>query len=208
MPESNRVSNTAGIFLIILPSSGETELRTVLVLGKEEKVGQADGSTFSKPKMWGLPKGRMKDDDENVIATALREFQEETGIVDVTREMINVELSVTEKESSLRPGSSEHHKTFFMVMVDHVPRIGVPTDPKIEKAQIFSLSELPTTGGVKLAKSHARAMGTLLEKHQSQLLAAGVHPMVLAMCEVSLAHRPETNKPDDEDEKSNRRNKR
>jgi len=194
MPEPVRISNTAGIFLVILPSQGETELRTVLVLDKEEAVKQNDGTLFPKPRMWVLPKGRMKPEDEDVVATALRESWEETGIADITREKINVELSVTEEEQSLRPGSDVHRKTFFLVMIDRVPKIGVPVDPKIERVQVFSLSELPMSGGAKLAKSHARAMGALLSKCQPQLLAAGVHPMVLAMCEASLLPRLENDR--------------
>ncbi len=205
--EAIRISNTAGIFLVILPSSGETEVKTVLVLGKSELVEQSNGTVFSKPRMWGLPKGRMKSDtDEDVVTTALREFQEETGITEISKGMINWELSVTEKECSLRPGSDEHHKTFFLVVMKKTPKIGIPVDPKIEKAQIFSISELPITGGTKLAKSHARAMSALLEKCRPQLLAEGVHPMVLAMCEVGLSHKPGENKPDDE--KNNFRNQR
>ena len=205
--ETVHISNTAGIFLVILPSPGEMEMRTVLVLGKAELVEQADGTVFSKPRMWGLPKGRMKSDaDQDVIATALREFREETGITEIATEMIDSELSVTEKEQSLRPGSDEHHKTFFLAVMNKTPKIGIPIDPKIERVQIFSISDLPVTGGTKLAKSHARAMSALLEKCRPRLLEEGIHPMVLAMCEVELSHKPGENKPDDE--KKNFRNQR
>jgi 8-oxo-dGTP pyrophosphatase MutT (NUDIX family) len=207
--ETIRISNTAGIFLVILPSPGEMEVRTVLVLGKSELVEQADGTIFSKPRMWGLPKGRMKPDiDEDVVATALRELWEETGIIDISREMLSAELSATEKEKSLRPGSDEHNKTFFLAVMKNMPKIGVPVDPKIEKAQIFSLSELPISGGTKLAKSHARAMSVLWEKCQPRLLAEGVNPMVLAMCDVNLSYKPGESKSDPDEEKNNFRNQR
>lgn len=56
----------------------------LLVLEREKKVEFSSGEGFVKPSKWGFPGGRSECCDEDEIAVAKREVEEETGIwVDV-----------------------------------------------------------------------------------------------------------------------------
>lgn len=174
------VSNTAGVLLLAL----EPSPAVLLVLNRAEEVPQSDGMVFSKPRMWGIPKGRSKVQDEDVAGIALREFYEETGIK-LDRALVGKRTPVFEDVPSLRPGSDRHRKTFFLAILGQAPTIGKPIDEKIEQVRWFSLGNLPSCGkiffGATLAKSHARLMADLFIGSFYELEGLGIRVMEALM---------------------------
>ena len=95
------VSYSAGVAYILVKNK---EPRLLLVLQKAgEKNTQKTGGVFIEEKVWKMPMGHFdREEDEDLAATALREFEEEAGLT-FDKKLIDQNLFVPLRISSERP---------------------------------------------------------------------------------------------------------
>lgn len=156
-PEAG-VSYSAGVAYIF---TGGTVPELLLVLQHAgEKNIQKLGGFFTEERSWKMPMGHFDSNtDATPIATAKREFEEETGFA-LSERAIDPELSVAIRIPSERPGAEFHEDIFYMVVSDKKPRATktVLRDKVVECAEWFPLSALPSGDG-KNDKAASMAFG-------------------------------------------------
>lgn len=163
------VSYSAGVAYIWLKSK---EPQLLLVLQKAgEKNTQKAGGVFVEEKVWKMPMGHFDPaKDDGLIATAHREFGEESGLT-FDKILIDPELSVSLRINSERPGAEFHEDRFFLVVSDKEPgpEVGLERDEAIEKAKFFPLKGLPDG---KTERSEGAALSWGHRKKFTKLLVA------------------------------------
>jgi len=160
------VSYSAGV-ACISTASGKPELLLVLQRAGE-KNAQKTGGVFVEEKVWKMPMGHFDPEkDKNLAATALREFEEESGF-SFDENLINEELSVALRISSERPGAQFHEDKFFLVIAENgLKPAEVKRDEVIEGARFFPLKSLPDgkslgSEGAALSWGHRKKLMKLL----------------------------------------------
>lgn len=152
------VSYSAGVAFVSL----ETKIPSLLLVLQHagEKNLQKQGGFFVEERTWKMPMGHFDAlNDVSLEATALREFAEETGFA-IPKTALDMELSVSIRIPSERPGAEFHEDVFFLVVADKKPRgaKGVERDKVVECVEWFPLSKLPSGEGEK-DKGAAMAFG-------------------------------------------------
>jgi 8-oxo-dGTP pyrophosphatase MutT (NUDIX family) len=168
IPEDS-VSYSAGVAYIKF-EKGDPQLLLVLQRPGEKNV-QKTGGVFVEEKVWKMPMGHFDPQkDESLVATAHREFEEESGLT-FGEELIEPELSVSIRIPSERPGAQFHEDRFFLVVTEEEPKpaAGSERDEAIEKAKFFGLKNLPDG---RSAKSEGAALSWGHRKKLTKLLAA------------------------------------
>ncbi len=161
------VSYSAGVAYILVKNK---EPHLLLVLQKAgEKNAQKTGGVFIEAKVWKMPMGHFDPGkDKDLVATALREFEEEAGLT-FDKKLIDQNLSVSLRISSERPGAQFHEDRFFLVVTEEElkPADGIIRDEAIEKAKFFLLKGLPDgmteeSEGATLSWGHRKKLMKLL----------------------------------------------
>jgi|GEM_PF-3035024 len=161
------VSYSAGLAYIRLNNK---EPQLLLVLQKAgEKNAQKTGEVFIEEKVWKMPMGHFDaGKDGNLVATAHREFEEESGLT-FDKKLIDPALSVALRIPSERPGAQFHEDRFFLIVTEEElkPADGTVRDEAIEKAKFFSLKRLPDgktieSEGAALSWGHRKKLMKLL----------------------------------------------
>lgn len=176
------VSYSAGVAYFYYVTPHTPELFLVLQKAGEENP-QKSGGVFLEKRTWKMPMGHFDPlHDKDVIDTALREFREESGL-QLSREMIRPELSVSLRIPSERPDAEFHEDVFFCVIgkerFDEAH--SGERDERIETTQFFPLDRLPTgvgkeSRGAEMAHGHRKKLAKLL-------LACAKNPQVKAILE-------------------------
>jgi 8-oxo-dGTP pyrophosphatase MutT (NUDIX family) len=160
------ISYSAGVAYIW---KRENDPRLLLVLHKAgEKNIQKTGDIFIEEKIWKMPMGHFNPQtDEDLVAAAHREFQEESGLT-FDKSLIDPNLSVSLRISSDRPGARFHEDHFFLIVTGEEPKpVGIKLDDIIEKADFFPLRGLPDgnteeSEGAILSWGHRKKLMKLL----------------------------------------------
>jgi len=148
----------------------DKEPQLLLVLQKAgEKNTQKTGEVFIEEKVWKMPMGHFDPQkDEDLVATALREFGEESGLT-FDKKLIDPALSVALRIPSERPGAQFHEDRFFLIVTEEElkPADGTVRDEAIERAKFFSLKKLQDgkteeSEGAMLSWGHRKKLMKLL----------------------------------------------
>lgn len=137
---SSDTSYSAG--LVFLVTKPEPQIALVLQKGGEANP-QKTGSDFIEKRSWKIPMGHFDPTkDQNLLDTAIREFEEETGVL-VDLKEVAVEGGSTIKIRSQRPGHKFHEDRYYLISSKNFPEKDVEPDPLIEKVEFFPVKSLP-----------------------------------------------------------------
>jgi bis(5'-nucleosidyl)-tetraphosphatase len=92
-----------------------------------------------RSKIWSLPKGCI-DDEETEVECAQREMLEETGV--------NVSI-----DTSIHPRVMINHNVYFLVHIQHNPKLKIRDRGEIDKVNWITLSELRSMNSNKDLRS-------------------------------------------------------
>ena len=168
------VSYAAGVAYLLVTK--EFELKILLVLQRPGKIHkQSGGTSYRDQRLWKMPIGKKEaPDNDNLKATAVREFQEETGRV-LNREDLRDDLSLRFRIPSNRPGFKEHEDVFFLVLKGREPELsGTSLDAEVEIAKFFPITALPT-GDPRISFGHLIKLVKLINNARGFLSASGLN---------------------------------
>jgi len=168
-------SYSAGLAYFITQPAPEL----ILVLQKAgERNQQKQGPDFIERRAWKIPMGHFDPaKDFNLLDTATREFQEETGL-EINLNETSIQGEMSRRIPSERPGHSFHEDKFFLMSAASYPEeVGKKRDASIEKVAAFSLSTFPVSTLVDdacLAPGHRKKLVALFLNCSSYLKELGV----------------------------------
>lgn len=163
-------SYSAGLaYLITQPVP---ELILVLQRGGERNQ-QKQGPDFVERRAWKIPMGHFDPaKDFNLVDTATREFQEETGL-EINLNETSIQGDMSRRIPSERPGYSFHEDRFFLMSAASYPEeVGKKRDANIEKVTAFALTTLPVStlaDDACLAPGHRKKLAALFVNCRSYL---------------------------------------
>lgn len=177
-PEAG-VSYSAGVAYIF--TGGKIPELLLVLQHAGEKNLQKQGGFFVEERSWKMPMGHFDAAaDTSLIATARREFEEETGFM-LAERMFNPELFVSIRIPSERPGAEFHEDVFFLAVADKKPRAAVKgiRDKVVECTEWFPLSALPSGDGkndkgVSMAFGHRKKLARLFLACQDKKTNGGL----------------------------------
>jgi predicted NUDIX family NTP pyrophosphohydrolase len=136
---------SAGLMMIRLdPTKGKGMLQIFLVVPGGPRFRNLDG-----PGCWGIPKGMVEIGDTDVLAAAIREFCEETGMtLDTQTRFLSLGNLITQSGKNLHAwaflyeGPEEIEVKSNMCTLQWPPGSGEYMEvPEIDRGQFFSLKE-------------------------------------------------------------------
>jgi hypothetical protein len=184
-------SYAAGLCVLNFSLEGKPAIpELVLVLDLPGKsVRLKDGSLRTGSRLWKMPIGRFQKTDRHLAETAFREWGEETGSKDFSREEIMNALDWQRVRRSDRQGPEERHEIRMFMLLTRRPftfrkRVWRESG-EIEEVARFPLTDLPLTSshpralGTSLAASHCYMLRKMLEKYRPEIEEAGMQGEVL-----------------------------
>ena len=179
IPEPN-TSYSAGLAYLIFPNEDSIP-KIILILQKAGEKNLLKGDRFFiEKRTWKMPMGHFDfKKDSDLIDTAVREFQEETGL-EVKKTQLSLKHSAILRIRSDRPGQEFHEDRFFLVISDKKPKKAenIKMDGVIERVEEFSLNFLPLdnspANGATLARGQRRKLAVLLSECRNDLIKSGL----------------------------------
>jgi 8-oxo-dGTP pyrophosphatase MutT (NUDIX family) len=178
IPDPN-TSYSAGLAYLVFKK--DISPKIILILQKAgEKNLLKSGGHFIERRNWKMPMGHFNEQkDKDLIDTAIREFQEETGL-EVNRKGISEKQSAILKIRSDRPGHDFHQDQFFILISDKEPvkNPKIKLDEVIESVRQFPLDSLPLDNNpamvAALANGQRRKLSALILNCYNYLVKSGI----------------------------------